>query len=123
MATLTRTLGAVKRQPFPIVVVRGQAGGLGLDSGISKSEVSRICAGLDETVDAFRNRPLHHTSFPYVFLDATYQWPTALRSRSLFRNGTFVGPGGSSLRASSVLSASAVAGRESARRIRRDRAV
>ncbi len=45
---------------------------LGVDSGISKSEVSRICAGLDETVDAFRNRPLHHTSFPYVFLDATY---------------------------------------------------
>ena len=25
---------------------------------ISKSEVSRICAGLDEQVDAFRNRPL-----------------------------------------------------------------
>ena len=21
---------------------------------------------------AFRNRPLHHTTFPYVFLDATY---------------------------------------------------
>jgi putative transposase len=36
---------------------------LGVDSGISKSEVSRICAGLDETVDAFRSRPLHHTTF------------------------------------------------------------
>src|SRR4051812_38053862 len=47
-------------------------GALGVDSGISKSEVSRICAGLDETVDAFRSRPLHHTTFPYVFLDATY---------------------------------------------------
>jgi putative transposase len=45
---------------------------LGIDSGISKSEVSRICAGLDETVAAFRSRPLHHTSFPYLFLDATY---------------------------------------------------
>ena len=45
---------------------------LGVDSGISKSEVSRICAGLDETVEAFRSRPLHHTTFPYVFLDATY---------------------------------------------------
>ena len=45
---------------------------LGVESGISKSEVSRICAGLDETVEAFRSRPLHHTSFPYVFLDATY---------------------------------------------------
>ena len=45
---------------------------LGIDAGISKSEVSRICAGLDESVTAFRSRPLHHTSFPYVFLDATY---------------------------------------------------
>jgi len=45
---------------------------LGIDSGISKSEVSRICAGLDEIVTAFRSRPLHHTAFPYVFLDATY---------------------------------------------------
>jgi putative transposase len=45
---------------------------LGIDSGISKSEVSRICAGLDESVDAFRSRPLHHTEFPYLYLDATY---------------------------------------------------
>ena len=41
-------------------------------SGISKSEVSRICAGLDETVGAFRTRRLDHTEFPYVYLDATY---------------------------------------------------
>jgi len=56
---------------------------LGVDSGISKSEVSRICAGLDETVEAFRTRPLHHTTFPYVFLDATYlhvRAPAAARS-------------------------------------------
>jgi putative transposase len=45
---------------------------LGVESGISKSEVSRICAGLDEQVEAFRSRPLHHTGFPYLFLDATY---------------------------------------------------
>ena len=45
---------------------------MGADTGISKSEVSRICAGLDETVAAFRSRPLHHTTFPYLFLDATY---------------------------------------------------
>ena len=45
---------------------------LGIGSGISTSEVSRICAGLDEQVAAFRNRPLHPTRFPYVFLDATY---------------------------------------------------
>lgn len=40
--------------------------------GISKSEVSRICAGLDERVSAFRTRTLGHTTFPYVYLDATY---------------------------------------------------
>jgi putative transposase len=45
---------------------------LGIDSGISKSEVSRICAGLDEVVTAFRERRLDHTAFPYVYLDATY---------------------------------------------------
>jgi len=45
---------------------------MGVDSGISKSEVSRICAGLDEAVTAFRTRTLGHTTFPYVYLDATY---------------------------------------------------
>ena len=41
-------------------------------TAISKSEVSRICAGLDEAVGAFRTRRLDHTTFPYVYLDATY---------------------------------------------------
>lgn len=45
---------------------------MGMDTGISKSEVSRICAGLDERVAAFRNRTLGNTEFPYVYLDATY---------------------------------------------------
>ena len=45
---------------------------LGIDAGISKSEVSRICAELDGVVAAFRDRPLTHVKFPYVFLDATY---------------------------------------------------
>ncbi len=45
---------------------------LGADSGISKSEVSRICAGLDEEVAAFRDRSLAEAGFPYVYLDATY---------------------------------------------------
>ena len=45
---------------------------LGAESGISKSEVSRICAGLDETVEAFRGRRLDHIEFPYVYVDATY---------------------------------------------------
>ena len=40
--------------------------------GISKSEVSRICQGLDEQVKAFLGRPLDHACFPYVYLDATY---------------------------------------------------
>jgi transposase-like protein len=41
-------------------------------SGVSKSEVSRICANLDETVGAFRTRTLDHVEFPYIYLDATY---------------------------------------------------
>lgn len=45
---------------------------LGADTGISKSEVSRICAGLDEEVSAFRDRSLADAAFPYVYLDVTY---------------------------------------------------
>ena len=45
---------------------------LGVDTGISKSEVSRICADLDEEVAAFRGRSLKSDAYPYVFLDATY---------------------------------------------------
>jgi putative transposase len=45
---------------------------LGIDAGISKSEVSRICADLDIEVSAFRDRTLAETVYPYVFLDATY---------------------------------------------------
>jgi putative transposase len=68
---------------------------LGLESGISKSEVSRICAELDEQLGAFRARSLAHVEFPYVFLDATVRHeaptdrvggkdpPAACRSRPL----------------------------------------
>jgi transposase-like protein len=45
---------------------------LGIDAGISKSEVSRICAELDAVVATFADRSLAHARFPYVFLDATY---------------------------------------------------
>jgi putative transposase len=45
---------------------------LGVEAGISKSEVSRICAELDGEVATFGSRSLAHTAFPYVFVDATY---------------------------------------------------
>src|SRR3954467_7304949 len=45
---------------------------LGADTGISKSEVSRICADLDAEVASFRDRSLAGIGYPYVFLDATY---------------------------------------------------
>src|SRR3954471_15788743 len=45
---------------------------LGADSGISKSEVSRICRELDVEVRAFAERSLAGQAFPYVFVDATY---------------------------------------------------
>jgi transposase-like protein len=44
---------------------------LGLD-GISKSEVSRMCAALDAEVEAFRGRSLADQAYPYLWLDATY---------------------------------------------------
>jgi transposase-like protein len=47
-------------------------GALGVNAGISKSEVSRICAGLDEELNEFRSRPLSHLGFPYLLCDATY---------------------------------------------------
>lgn len=40
-------------------------------AGVSKSEVSRICAALDAEVAAFAQRPLDG-AFPYLFADATY---------------------------------------------------
>jgi putative transposase len=45
---------------------------LGADTGISKSEASRICQDLDGQLTVFRSRPLGHVRFPYVYLDATY---------------------------------------------------
>lgn len=44
---------------------------LGIE-GISRSEVSRICAALDAEVERFRGRPLGDATFPYLWLDATY---------------------------------------------------
>src|SRR6266436_6672642 len=41
---------------------------LGIDAGVSKSQVSRICAELDAAVGEFRERRLDHICFPYVFL-------------------------------------------------------
>ena len=39
--------------------------------GISKSQVSRLCADIDERVDAFLTQPIEG-DWPYVWLDATY---------------------------------------------------
>src|SRR5664279_3939841 len=40
-------------------------------SGISKSQVSRLCEDIDERVKAFLDRPLEG-DWPYVWVDATY---------------------------------------------------
>jgi transposase-like protein len=40
-------------------------------SGISKSQVSRLCGEIDERVKTFLNRPLEG-EWPYLWLDATY---------------------------------------------------
>lgn len=40
-------------------------------TGISKSQVSRLCAEIDERVGAFLNRPIEG-DWPYLWIDATY---------------------------------------------------
>jgi putative transposase len=45
-------------------------------SGISKSQVSRLCQDIDQRVGRFLERPLRG-QWPYLWLDATY-----LRSRA-----------------------------------------
>ena len=40
-------------------------------TGISKSQVSRLCGELDERVGAFLNRPIEG-DWPYLWIDATY---------------------------------------------------
>ena len=40
-------------------------------TGVSKSQVSRLCEEIDERVHAFLDRPLEG-DWPYVWLDATY---------------------------------------------------
>ena len=40
-------------------------------TGVSKSQVSRLCVEIDERVDAFLDRPLEG-EWPYLWLDATY---------------------------------------------------
>jgi transposase-like protein len=40
-------------------------------SGISKSQVSRLCAEIDERVNAFLERPIEG-DWPYLWIDATY---------------------------------------------------
>jgi transposase-like protein len=37
---------------------------IGSQAGISRSEVSRICQGLDEQIQAFLERPLDGTRYP-----------------------------------------------------------
>ncbi len=57
---------------------------LGVGSGISKSEVSRICAELDRDLEAFRNRPLGHVEFPCS--------PTPPTSKAASTAGSCPGP-------------------------------
>jgi putative transposase len=40
-------------------------------SGVSKSQVSRLCAEIDERVQAFLSRPIEG-DWPYLWIDATY---------------------------------------------------
>ena len=60
--------GVSTRRVDELVQAMGQAMGL---SGISKSQVSKLCKDIDERVHAFLARPLAG-EWPYLWLDATY---------------------------------------------------
>jgi len=40
-------------------------------TGISKSQVSRLCVEIDDKVNAFLTRPIEG-DWPYLWIDATY---------------------------------------------------
>ena len=69
---IDRALFAVVMEAYVHGVSTRKVDELGVASGISKSEVSRICAELDREMEVFRTRRLDHVSFPYLFCDATY---------------------------------------------------
>jgi transposase-like protein len=58
-------------QALYAVIMEAYIGG-GSQSGISKSQVSRICQDIDAQVQAFLARPLESSGYAYVYLDATY---------------------------------------------------
>ena len=72
--TAERALTAVIQEAYVHGIstrsVDGLVKALGLD-GISKSQVSRLCAELDTQVQAFLDRPIEG-DWPYLWIDATY---------------------------------------------------
>src|ERR1700751_4965424 len=60
-------------------------------SGISKSQVSRLCGEIDERVQAFLQRPIEG-EWPYLWLDATYV--KARRGHHIVSVGGVVAMGG-----------------------------
>jgi putative transposase len=51
-------------------------------SGISKSQVNRLCGEIDDKVKAFLGRPIEG-DWPYLWIDATSS--SAFRNKRLFR--------------------------------------
>jgi Transposase, Mutator family len=72
--TAEQALAAVIQEPFIQGVstrsVDELVNAMGM-SGISKSQVSRLCAQIDERVHAFLDRPIEG-DWPYLWIDATY---------------------------------------------------
>ena len=56
-------------------------------TGISKSQISRLCAEIDDRVRAFLERPIER-DWPYVWIDATYVKVRAAVPRRISRSFT-----------------------------------
>ena len=59
---------------------------LGIEAGVSKSEVSRICAELDEQVGEFCARPIRD-AFPYLFLLKAHEGSRAVSEAAVIATG------------------------------------
>ena len=61
----------MRNKYYSLSMFRNSIGGPMGMSGVSKSQVSRLCEEIDERVNAFLQRPIEG-EWPYVWIDATY---------------------------------------------------
>ena len=75
----------------------------GSQSGISKSQLSRIYRDVDAQVQAFLARPLESSGYAYVYLDATYLKGRLSKAQQVCSRAAVIDMGGERGRATGVV--------------------